>query len=36
MHVVGITRTLGPARLAAADELIEKLDLETMQRLLPC
>ena len=36
MHVVGITRTLGPGRLAAADELIEKLDLETMQRLLPC
>jgi sugar-phosphatase len=36
LHVVGITRTLGPARLAAADELIEKLDLETMQRLLPC
>jgi sugar-phosphatase len=35
MRVVGITRTLGAARLAAADELIPRLDLETMQRLLP-
>ena len=34
MRVVGITRTLGAARLAVADELIEKLDLGTMQRLL--
>jgi beta-phosphoglucomutase len=35
MRVVGITRTLGAERLAAADELIPALDLETMQRLLP-
>jgi beta-phosphoglucomutase len=35
MHVVGITRTLGAQRLQAADELVERLDLETMQRLLP-
>ena len=35
MHVVGITRTLGAGRLASADELIERLDLAAMQRLLP-
>ena len=36
MRVVAITRTLGPERLAAADELIPALDLATMQRLLAC
>ena len=34
MYCVGITRTLGPARLAAADELIPEIDLATVQRLL--
>jgi beta-phosphoglucomutase len=34
MRVVGITRTLGADRLAAADELILALDLATMKRLL--
>ncbi len=34
MFCVGITRTLGPARLAAADELIPELDLATVRRLL--
>jgi beta-phosphoglucomutase len=33
-RVVGVTRTLGPERLAAADELIERIDLAAMQRLL--
>jgi HAD superfamily hydrolase (TIGR01509 family) len=34
MYCVGITRTLGSARLAAADELIPEIDLATVQRLL--
>jgi sugar-phosphatase len=34
MRVVGITRTLGATRLAAADELVERIDLETMRGLL--
>jgi HAD superfamily hydrolase (TIGR01509 family) len=34
MRVVALTRTLGPARLAAADELIDRLDRATMERLL--
>ena len=34
MVCVGITRTLGAARLAAADELIPELDLAVVQRLL--
>ena len=34
MRVAALTRTVGAARLAAADELIERLDLATMQRLL--
>lgn len=34
MRCVGITRTLGAARLAAADELIPELDLATVRRLL--
>jgi beta-phosphoglucomutase len=34
LRVVGITRTLGAERLAAADELIGALDLATMKRLL--
>lgn len=35
MRCIGITRTLGAARLGAADELIPELDLATMRRLLP-
>jgi len=34
MYCVGITRTLGPARLAAADELIPEIDLPSVRRLL--
>ncbi len=34
MFCVGITRTLGPVRLAASDELIPELDLAVVQRLL--
>jgi beta-phosphoglucomutase len=34
MRVVGITRTLGPERLAAADELAERIDLDLMRRVL--
>ena len=34
MRCVGLTRTLGAARLAQADELLHALDLETMRRLL--
>jgi beta-phosphoglucomutase len=33
-RVVGITRTLGSARLAAAHELAERIDLPLLQRLL--
>jgi beta-phosphoglucomutase len=32
-YVVGLTRTLGAERMAAADELVERLDLPTMRRL---
>jgi beta-phosphoglucomutase len=35
LYCVGITRTLGPERLAAADELIPALDLAAVRRLLP-
>ena len=34
MRVVALTRTLGADRLVAADELIERIDLASMQRLL--
>lgn len=33
-HVVGITRTLGAARLGQAHELVEQIDLELLRRLL--
>jgi HAD superfamily hydrolase (TIGR01509 family) len=33
-HVVGLTRTLGAERMAAADELVERVDLPLMERLL--
>jgi beta-phosphoglucomutase-like phosphatase (HAD superfamily) len=36
MRCVGITRTLGAARLARADELIPELDLEAVRRVLAC
>jgi HAD superfamily hydrolase (TIGR01509 family) len=35
MRCVGVTRTLGAARLAQADELIPELGLEAIRRLLP-
>ncbi len=34
MRCVGITRTLGAARLAQADELIDRIDLAAVERLL--
>jgi beta-phosphoglucomutase len=34
MRVVGITRTLGAARLAAADELADRIDLDLIRRVL--
>jgi beta-phosphoglucomutase len=34
-YVVGITRTLGAARLAAAHELVERIDLAVLERILP-
>ncbi len=33
-RVVGVVRTLGAERLAQADELVERIDLSTVQRLL--
>jgi beta-phosphoglucomutase len=33
-RVVGLTRTLGPARLAAADELVDRIDRPLLERLL--
>ena len=33
-RVVGLTRTLGAARMAAADELVERIDRQLMERLL--
>jgi beta-phosphoglucomutase len=33
-RVVGLTRTLGAKRMAAADELVERIDLDVMERLL--
>lgn len=32
-YVVGLTRTLGATRMAAADELIERIDLAVVERL---
>ena len=34
-YVVGITRTLGAERLAAAHELVDRIDLAVLQRVLP-
>jgi beta-phosphoglucomutase len=33
-RVVGLTRTLGPSRLAAADELVDRIDRPLLERLL--
>jgi HAD superfamily hydrolase (TIGR01509 family) len=33
-RVIGLTRTIGAARMAGADELVERLDAATMERLL--
>jgi beta-phosphoglucomutase len=33
-HVVGVTRTLGAERLREADELVDAIDVEVMERLL--
>ncbi len=33
-YVVGLTRTLGAARMAAADEVVERVDVATIERLL--
>jgi beta-phosphoglucomutase len=33
-RVVGLTRTLGAARMSAADELVERIDLPLLERLL--
>jgi len=33
-RVVGLTRTLGPERLAAADELVDRIDVPLLERLL--
>lgn len=33
-RVVGLTRTLGAARMSAADELVERVDVQLMERLL--
>jgi sugar-phosphatase len=34
MRCLALVRTLAPARLAAADELVERLDVALMRRLL--
>jgi beta-phosphoglucomutase len=33
-YVVGLTRTLGAERMSAADELVERIDVDVMERLL--
>jgi len=33
-HVVGLTRTLGAARMSQADELVERIDVRLLERLL--
>jgi beta-phosphoglucomutase len=33
-RVIGLTRTLGAARMAAADELVDRIDLPLLERLL--
>jgi beta-phosphoglucomutase-like phosphatase (HAD superfamily) len=33
-RVIGLTRTLGAARMAGADELVERIDVPLLERLL--
>jgi beta-phosphoglucomutase len=33
-HVVGLTRTLGPQRMSAADEVTDRIDVSVLERLL--
>ena len=33
-HVVGLTRTLGAKRLAAADELVDRIDVAVIERIV--
>ena len=35
MHVLGVLGTLHPERLQRADEIVERIDVELMQSLLP-
>ena len=35
MHVVGVTRTMGAARLGQADDLVDRVDLASVRRFLP-
>lgn len=35
MHVVGVTRTLGAGRLAEADALVPRIDLDVVRELVP-
>ena len=36
LHCVAVTGTMGPERLGAADEIVPRLDLELVRRLIPC
>jgi mannitol-1-/sugar-/sorbitol-6-phosphatase len=35
-RVFAVQGTLAPGRLREADEIVERIDVELMQRLLPC
>jgi beta-phosphoglucomutase len=36
LHCVAVTGTMSPERLAAADEIVPRLDPELVRRLIPC
>jgi len=36
LYCVAVTGTMGPERLTAADEIVPRLDLELVRRLVPC